>query len=653
MEMKIMEIKAINALRILGVDAINQANSGHPGIVLGAAPMVYTLFTKHLNVNVKKEDWISRDRFILSAGHGSALLYAINHFAGYKISLDDIKNFRQIGNTPGHPEYGHTSGVETTSGPLGQGVSNAVGMAIAEAHLASRFNKEDLNIINNYTYALVGDGDLQEGVALEAMSLAGHLGLNKLIVLFDSNDIQLDGPVNLAYSENHKMKFTAMGWNYIYVEDGNDVKAIDRAIKKAKKQTDKPSIIEIKTVIGYGTNVQGTSKVHGSPIGMDEAKNLRTTLGWENDPFVIDEDVYAHYKKLVTNRGSRAYSKWKKQLKAYSEAYPQDYQLLKDFLKGKVTVNLDELNAYAQTSKDATRNVSGKVLDHVSKQNLNIIGGSADLTSSTKAKGSDGNFTKATPQGRNINFGVREHAMGAIVNGITLYGGLKAFSGAFFVFSDYMKPALRLAAIMNIPSIAVFTHDSIGVGEDGPTHQPIEQLAGLRAIPNFNVIRPADANETIAAWKIALESKTTPTALVLTRQNVKNYDTTSYDGVMKGAYIVSKEEKRLDGILLATGSEVELAMETKALLKEKGLDIRVVSMPSMFLFDKMPKKYQESILPKGVKTLAIEMASPMSFYKYTQNVYGMTTFGASTKAEIAFEHFGFTKENIAKVFTEI
>ena len=645
-----MEQRAINAIRMLGVDAVNKANSGHPGIVLGSAPMAYQLFTEHLNIDVKNPKWFNRDRFILSAGHGSMLLYAINHLSGYRISMDDLKNFRQVGNTPGHPEFGHTEGVETTSGPLGQGISNAVGMAIAETHLAARFNKPNFDLIDHYTYVICGDGDLQEGVALESISLAGHLGLGKLVVLFDSNDIQLDGKVNLAYSEQHKSKFEAMGWQYIRVEDGNNLQLIHKAIAKAKKSVNQPTLIEIKTIIGFGTSVAGTSKVHGAPVGPEEALVLRKNLDWPYDPFVVPQDIYEHFRKKVALRGQRVHRRWKALVESYKQAYPKEHALFESFIQDRVNINLSDFQADVLGTKEATRNVSGKVLARLSAQHLNLIGGSADLTASTKAKGADGHFSKENRLARNLNFGVREHAMGAVVNGMVLHGGLRVFGGAFFVFSDYMKPAIRLSAIMNIPSIFVFSHDSIAVGEDGPTHQPIEQLAGLRAIPNLNVIRPADANETLAAWKIAMESIATPTAIILTRQNVTNYATTSYEGVSKGGYIVSEEQNSLDGILLASGSEVDLAIQAQQLLRAQNVDVRVVSMPSAHLFEKQTLKYQKNVLPKRAKVLAIEMASSQSWYKYTQNVYGIDTFGVSAPAEVALELYGFTKEKIAEYF---
>src|SRR5690554_1107319 len=641
--------KAVNAIRFLGVDAVNNANSGHPGIVLGAAPMAYSLFANHLNINVENPSWFNRDRFILSAGHGSALLYAINHLAGYNVTIEDLKRFRKFGNTPGHPEYGDTDGVETTSGPLGQGISNAVGMAIAETHLAARFNKPNFNIVDHYTYAIVGDGDLQEGVAMEAISLAGHLGLGKLIVLFDSNDIQLDGPVEWALSENHKMKFEAQNWHYELVNDGEDIDAINEAIKRGQKVTDKPTIIEIKTVIGRGATKEGTSSVHGSPLGAD-VDNLRKYYNWEFKPFEVSEDVYNLFEEKVKNRGLAAYNNWNELFKKYNAKYPEDAKLLNEFLANEYELDLNDFKNIDQSKKTATRNINGEVINIISKKYLNFIGGSADLTASTKAKGADGHYNKDNHLGRNINYGVREHAMGAVANGITLHGGLKTFTGAFFAFSDYMKPAIRLAAIMDIPTIFVFTHDSVAVGEDGPTHQPVEQLAGLRSIPNLNVIRPADANETIAAWKVAFDSKTTPTALVFTRQNVANYETSNYEGLSKGAYIVSKESKKIDGILLAAGSEVELAINTKALLEKDGLDIRVVSMPLMYLFDLQDEKYKNEVLPKGVKTLAIEMAHPMPWYKYTSNVYGLERYGLSADGKTVAEELGFTPEKVVENF---
>lgn len=644
---------AINAIRFLGVDAINKANSGHPGIVLGAAPMAFQLFTENLNIDVKKTNWLNRDRFILSAGHGSMLLYALNHLSGYKISLDDLKNFRQVGLTPGHPEYGHTPGVETTSGPLGQGISNGVGMALAESHLAAKFNKDTFNVIDHYTYVLCGDGDLQEGVAMESASLAGHLGLGKLIVLFDSNDIQLDGEVSLANSDDIKRKFEGMNWQYLKVEDGNDLKAIQKVLNKAKKENNKPSIIEVKTKIGFGTDLEGTSKVHGAAIGAEQREVLSKNLDWPYAEFEVPQEAYSYFRRRVLLRGQRVRRKWDNLLEAYKASYPDAYEMLNKYIEQDVEVDLSWFDQLLTAEKEATRSVSGKVINILSEKYPFLVGGSADLTASTKAKGADGHFSKENRASRNINFGVREHAMAAITNGIVLHGGLKAFAGGFFVFSDYMKPSIRLSAIMNIPSIFVFTHDSVGVGEDGPTHQPVEQLAGLRAIPNLNVIRPADAKETIAAWKTAIESKTTPTVIVLTRQGVANQASTSYEGAKEGAYIVKHEENQLQGILLASGSEVELALEAEKILRNKGYDLRVVSMPSMFAFDHNSKKYQKEILPGRAKKIAVEMASSMPWYKYSKNVYGLDQFGLSAPLKDVLSYFKFTAKDFASYVEKV
>ncbi|MFP4177600.1 MAG: transketolase [Acholeplasmataceae bacterium] len=648
-----MDRKAIDTIRFLGVDAVNKANSGHPGIVLGAAPIIHVLYTRHLRVDVKDPKWIDRDRFVLSAGHGSMLLYAANHLAGYDISIDDIKRFRQIGNTPGHPEYGYTDGVETTSGPLGQGISNAIGMALAEAHLSARFNREDVKLIDHDTYVLCSDGDLQEGVAMEAMSLAGHLGLGRLIVLHDSNDIQLDGEVAASYSDDHKNKFEAMGWHYQTVDDGNDIEAIDQAIRTAKEEKGRPSFIEVKTTIGYGTSLAGTSKVHGAAIGLEEATKLRKKLEWPYDPFEVPEDVYAYYAEHVRNRGSREHESWKETYDSYRSKYAEEAEQFEAFLANDRTLDPSEYLDLTESEEEATRGVSGKVIQRLSKQYLNLIGGSADLSTSTKAKGADGDFSVNDRLARNINYGVREHAMGSISNGMVLHGGLKVFAGAFFVFSDYMRPAIRLAAIMGIPTIFVFTHDSVAVGEDGPTHQPVEHLAGLRAMPNLNLIRPADATETIAAWKVAIESRSTPTALALTRQKVANLEETTFEGALRGAYVLSPENERLDGILLASGSEVGLALEVKELLKEHDLDIRVVSMPSHALFEQQDEAYRESVLPDRSRTYAIELGSPMSWYKYAEHIYGLERFGASAPMKDVLEHLSFSAEKIAAAYLKL
>jgi transketolase len=647
-----MDNKVINTLRFLGVEIIAKANSGHPGIVLGAAPMIETLFTRHLRIDSDNNEWINRDRFVLSAGHGSALLYAMLHLSKFDVTIEDLKQFRQIGNTPGHPEYGHTDGVETTSGPLGQGIANAVGMAMAEAHLASKFNEDGYSIIDHDTYVLCGDGDLQEGVALEALSLAGHLKLNKLIILFDSNKIQLDGAVNLSYSENHKLKFEAMGFNYLTVEDGMNVEHINRALSQAKQQNEKPTFIEIKTTIGFGTDVAGTSQAHGKPLNEKQIKDLKQTLNWNLEPFEVPEDVYEYCSEHIVNRGHQAYTQWVNVEKAYKEKFPEKHSKLKKYFNQIQESELDSLFEIKFDNQEATRVSGGKVIERASKILENMIGGSADLASSTKAKGLDGDFISDHYSGRNINFGVREHAMGAIVNGMTLHQGLKVFSGAFFVFSDYMKPAIRLAAIMRIPSIFVMTHDSIAVGEDGPTHQPVEQLAGLRAIPFLNVIRPANGIETASAFKSALIAKDTPTVIVLSRQNITP-TTGNIDGAQKGAYIISKEKNKLDGILLATGTEVGLAVEAQAELYNNGKDVRVVSMPSMFMFEKQDNQYKNDILPHHTKILAIEAAHPMPWYKYTPNIIGIETFGASADGDLVMKKYQFTTKHIVERFNKI
>ena len=648
--MENIEQLAINTIRLLGVDSINKAKSGHPGIVLGAAPMAYTLFTRHLKVNPADPEWFDRDRFVLSAGHGSALLYSLLHLSGFGITIDDLKNFRQKGSlTPGHPEYRHTKGVEMTTGPLGQGISTAVGMALAESYISNKFNKSDIKPISHNTYVICGDGDLEEGISMEAASLAGHLHLGKLIVLYDSNDVQLDGEVALTNTDSIKGKFEAMNWQYILVEDGNDVDSIDSAIKKAKENLDKPTIIEIKTVIGYGAPNCGESAVHGAPLGEENTKALRQALDYKYEPFEVDKSVYELFKNTIIDNGDNKDSEWSAVLQDYEKKYPEDYQELMHFIDNDYQIIDKNLPTYEIGSKEATRKILGKMLDQISMDVPNAIGGSADLTPSTFVKGDNGVFEYDTRHGRNIKFGVREHAMTAIVNGITLHGGLKAFGAGFFIFSDYMKPSLRLASIMQIPSIFIFSHDTVCVGEDGPTHQPIEQLTMLRSIPNFNVIRPADAVEVKAALKIAFESKLTPTAITTTRQSLTKLDVTREDGVRKGAYI-AYEPSKVNGIIIACGSELELAIEVAKNFK----NVRVVSMPSQFLFDKQDAEYKEMILPhKITKRLAIEMGHTMSWYKYASNVYGIDTFGISAPLKCIHEHYGFTVENLVNVYKNI
>ena len=647
-----MENLYINTIRLLSVDQINKAKSGHPGIALGAAPIIHTLFTRHLEINPKNPNWFNRDRFILSAGHGSSMLYATLHLAGFNLTIDDLKQFRQLGSkTPGHPEAFHTSGVEATTGPLGQGVAMGVGMAIAEKHLAAKFNKENLSVVDHYTYVLCGDGCLQEGVAQEALSLAGHLNLSKLIVLYDSNDIQLDGPISMAISENVKEKYEAMNFAYFLVKDGNDVDAIDNAIKEAKK-SGKPSLIEIKTVIGYGSPKAGESAVHGAPLGEANTNELRKTLGWDYEPFEVPVETYKYYEEHVISRGSLENDKWNKLLLKYQENYKEEYDVLSSIINGTIDVDYSKLPSYEVGYKDATRNICAVCIDELSAQDPTYIGGCADLTKTTFAKGINGNFSAENPLGRNICYGVREHAMGAIVNGLTLHG-LRGFGGGFLVFSDYMKPAIRLSALMGLPTLYVFSHNSPMVGEDGPTHQPIEHLSMLRSIPNCNVINPCDANETSYCFRLSRETKDHPVVITTTRQKVSTLGNTDYEGFKRGAYIIHKEEGTLDGVIIASGSEVGLAIDVAKKLKEEGTHIRVVSMPSMFLFDRQDALYKEEIIPTGVKNMTIEMSHGMPWYKYSKNVYSVDSFGLSAPAERVLEALGFTVDKVVDYYKSL
>ncbi len=653
-----IEQQAINAIRMLGVDAVNRAKSGHPGIVLGAAPMTYTLYSRHIKVNPRVSNWFNRDRFILSAGHGSPLLYSMLHLSGYDVKIEDLKEFRQWNSlTPGHPEFGHTDGVDATTGPLGQGIAMATGIAIAEKFLGARFNKDGMDIIDHYSYVLCGDGDLQEGVAQEAMSLAGHLGLGKLIVLYDSNDIQLDGSVSMANSEDTRAKYEAINWQYIKVSEGTNVGDIDKAIAQAKANIEKPTLIEIRTEIGYGSPLVGDSASHGAPLGEENTKATREALGWPHEPFLIPSEIYSHFERVVKERGQDLYNQWSSLFDQYKNKYPESADEIDRLISGKLEIDFENiLETYEVGHNEATRATGGKVLKELSKVYPFLVGGSADLTKSTKAKGVDGDFTKDNPLGRNINYGVREHAMGAIVNGMTLHG-LRGFGGTFFVFSDYMKPSIRLAALMNIPSVFVFTHDSVAVGEDGPTHEPIEQLAGLRAIPNLDVIRPADANEVAAAWRLALESKSTPTAIVLTRQGVETVNGTSYEGVKAGGYVVSYEKEEIHAILIATGSEVNLALKAQEELLKEGIDSRVVSLPSFKRFKEQSDSYLEGVLPSNIRIrLAIEMGSSLGWGQFI-GLDGRTLtidrFGASAPNKMIVEKYGFTVENVIKLTKEL
>ena len=604
---------SIATIRSLGIDTINKANSGHPGMVLGSAPALYTLFNKELNIYNKEAEWINRDRFVLASGHASALLYSMLHLTGFDVTIDDLKNFRQLNShTPGHPEIEMTHGVDASSGPLGQGIPMAAGMAMAEKFLASQYNKENFDIIDHYTYVLCGDGDMQEGVTYEAASLAGHLSLGKLIVLYDANKVTLDGPLSMSFSENVKKRYEACNWQVLEVKDGNDINEIHKAIKKGKKEQFKPTLIIVNTVIGFGSANQGTNKVHGAPLGKEDGKNAKLSYGFDHDEFYVPEEVYEDFKKKTIKRGKSKFNKWNKLFNEYKEQYPTEAKQLEDAIAGKYSLNIDELlKNYPVGHNDATRNTSLEVIQEVAKQNPTFLSGTADLASSTKTKIKDeDDFSVENYNGRNLVFGIREFAMVAIMNGMTLHKGVKVSAGGFLVFSDYFKAAVRMACLMKLPIILPLSHDSIAVGEDGPTHQPIEQFAMLRSIPNMHVIRPGDAVEMAAAWKLAIESTENPTALILTRQNVETMENSSVEGVSKGAYVIGKEENHLDAIIIASGSEVNLAMKAKKVLLEKGIDVRVVSMPCQEFFDQQDEQYKEAVLPNAMrKRLSVEMAS--------------------------------------------
>ena len=648
---------SVNAIRFLGVDAIEKSKSGHPGVVMGAAPMAYDLFTKQMRINPEVPNWINRDRFILSAGHGSMLLYALLHLSGFKdVSMDEIKNFRQWGSkTPGHPEYGHTAGVDATTGPLGQGISTATGFAQAERFLAAKYNRPGFNIFDHYTYVICGDGDLMEGVSAEAASYAGLQKLDKLVVLYDSNDINLDGETKDSFTENVRARYEAYGWHTALVEDGTDLEAINAAIEEAKK-SGKPSLIEVKTVIGYGSpNKQGTNGVHGAPLGAEEAEATRKNLGWDYAPFEIPAEVYADFKENVADRGQAAYAAWAQLVEDYKAAHPELAEEVTAIIEGRELAELKESDfpAHEAGFSQATRNSSQDALNAAAKVLPTFLGGSADLAHSnmTYIK-EDGLQDDAHRLNRNIQFGVREFAMGTILNGMAAHGGLRVYGGTFFVFSDYVKAAVRLSALQGLPVTYVFTHDSIAVGEDGPTHEPIEHLAGLRAMPNLNVFRPADARETQAAWYLALTSKSTPSALVLTRQNLTVEEGTDFNKVAKGAYVVYEAEG-FDRILLASGSEVNLAVAAAKELEAQGIKVRVVSVPSTELFDAQDAAYKEEILPNAIRRrLAIEMGATQTWYKYVGldgKVLGIDTFGASAPAGKVLEEYGFTTENVVEL----
>lgn len=658
-----IEEMSVNAIRVLSADAIQKANSGHPGLPLGTAPIAYELFSKHMNYNPQNPEWINRDRFVLSGGHGSMLLYSLfNLFGIGNLSLDEVKNFRQFGSlTPGHPEYGHTVGVEATTGPLGQGMAMAVGMAMAEAHLASVFNKEGYPVVDHYTYVLGGDGCMMEGISSECFSLAGTLGLSKLIVFYDSNNISIEGSTDIAFTEDVVTRFKAFGFQTIEVEDGNDLCAIGKAIEEAKADKTRPSLIKVNTLIGYGCPAkQGKASAHGEPLGVDNVAALKENIGWPcKGDFEVPQEVYDHYKELSANM-AKAEDKWNELFAAYVEKYPEMKELWDNYFDGYDMSDLFNSDEYwAKGDKaEATRNTSGAILNMIKKAMPNLIGGSADLAPSNKTNMKDaGDFSKDNYAGSNLHFGVREQAMAAIGNGLMLHGGLKAFVATFFVFSDYVKPMARLTALMKLPLTYVFTHDSIGVGEDGPTHEPIEQLAAFRSLPGFTVFRPCDRTETAAAWMYAVENECGPTGLVLTRQNLPQMEGSSKDA-LKGGYVIADSQKEVpDAIIIASGSEVSLAVNAKEELKKDGIDVRVVSMPSMELFDKQSAEYKESVLPNAVrKRVAVEALSDFGWYKYVGldgRVIAMEGFGASGPAATLFEHFGFTVDNVVKTVKSV
>lgn len=650
-----IEQKSVNAIRVLAADTVQKANSGHPGMPLGSAAMAYELWANHLTHNPKNPKWVNRDRFILSAGHASSLLYSLLYLFGYGLTIEDMKNFRQDNSlTPGHPEYGHTVGVEATTGPLGAGMGMAVGMAMAQAHMAATFNTEDYNVIDHYTFVLGGDGCMEEGISSEAFSLAGTLGLSKLIVLYDSNNITIEGNTDLAFTEDVNKRMEAFGFQTLTVEDGNNLEEISKAIELAKAEKTKPSFITVKTKIAFGCPAkEGSESSHGSPLGEENVKALRDNLGWEEqEAFVIPQDVYDNFAQKA-KKGQEAEDNWNKLFKAYCEKYPEKKELWDKYfavIDDEKLLNCDEFWSY-EDKPQATRSLSGNMINRLAKIMPNFWGGSADLGPSNKTVIKDGgSFSKNNYLGRNIHYGVREFAMAAIANGITLYGGTKTFVGTFFVFSDYLKPMARLAALMKIPVTYVLTHDSIGVGEDGPTHEPIEQLAMLRAMPNINVFRPADATETAAAWYSAITSKNTPTVLALSRQNLPQIEGSSKEA-LKGGYIIAESIKaKPDAIIIASGSEVSLAVDAKKELMEKGFDIRVVSMPCMDIFEQQSDEYKEKTLPQTVeKRLVVEAGSSICWGKYLGfkgKSVTIDTFGASAPANVLFKKYGFTVENV-------
>ncbi|OHW62948.1 transketolase [Andreesenia angusta] len=645
---------AVNTIRVLSAEAVQKANSGHPGLPLGAAPMAYTLWSRIMKHNPENPNWINRDRFVLSAGHGSMLLYSLLHMFGYDLSMEEIKNFRQLGSqTPGHPEYGHTVGVETTTGPLGQGLANAVGMAMAEAHLASLFNTEERKIVDHYTYAIVGDGCMMEGITNEASSLAGTLGLSKLIVLYDSNNISIEGDTDLAFREDVGPRYEALGWDVQFVEDGNDLDVIEEAILNAKSNTEKPSFIEIKTRIGYGSAKEGQASAHGEPLGEENVAGLKSNLGWEHgEEFVVPEKVKSHMQSILAEKKAEE-SDWNKEYKLYKKENPELAAKFEAFINAEIPKGYLNSEEFYSFEKDmATRQSSEVVLNRIAEKMPQLFGGSADLAPSNKTvMKSYSSFSKEDYGGSNIHFGVREHAMASVSNGIALHGGLVPYCATFLIFSDYLKPAFRLSAIMNKQVIYVLTHDSIGVGEDGPTHQPIEQLSMLRATPNAVVFRPCDAKEVAASWAYALERKDGPTALALTRQTVRNLEETGKDA-LKGGYVLKDFGDKVDIIIISSGSEVSLAYDAAVELCKRGIGVRVVSMPSMEVFEAQSPEYKESVLPSDLDIrISVEAGATMPWYRYIGPkgvAIGIDRFGASAPGDQLFEEFELTVERVVK-----
>lgn len=644
--MKKIEELSVDCIRSLAIDTINKAKSGHPGMALDAAPILYTLFTRHLHNDPTHPDWMNRDRFVLSAGHASSLLYVMLHLCEFGTTIEDLKNFRQLNSlTPGHPECDVTKGVDATSGPLGQGIAQAVGMAISETMLQAQYDEGE-KVFNHYTYCLCGDGCLEEGISQEAISFAGLQKLNKLILIYDCNNVTLDGPLSNSFNENVLERFSASNWNTIEVKDGNDIEAIDKAIIKAKESKDKPTLIKVNTIIGYGSTNQGTHKVHGAPLGEEDGNHAKSVYGYSLDKFYVPNEVREHFKETFVKPNMRRYEEWQQNFEKYSQKHQSCARTIMSLEHNDVTPYLFDEIPHTEKESDSTRNESQVILNLLHSLLPNLVGGSADVANSVMTKIKDGiDYTPEHRDGRNINFGIREFTMAAIANGMLLHGGLRTYVGCFLVFSDYMKSAIRMAALSKLPSLYLFSHDSIAVGEDGPTHQPIEQLAMLRSIPNLNVFRPCDANELASCYKLALQETHTPSAIVLSRQKLPNLNTTNFEGTSKGGYVVSKEQVRNDFTIIATGSEVSLALDAQKKLLQQGIDVRVVSMPCTELFDKQSKYYQLQTLGNSYdKCIVVEMLSSFGWHKYARFTMSIDEFGKSAPADDVINYFGYTSD---------